>query len=258
MKLFRYIYMFREFILLSLLFISLERLVNGRQLYSFLNPGYHLFVNLALVTVFFLTGAALFISAGREPEDNTPREYFKYFVFIVLVALLNTGSDSTAFSSHLTAGNSITPDVSMNSFSAAGDLKPGPDSDIFNTSGDFIEITKENYYFIVNDIYSAPEKFAGKRISIDGFVYKSKKLKQKEFVIARLIIYCCAADAGIGGLIADAGGINDNFRKNEWLRVEGVLALENKGGEKPAPVLKLESFKRIPADKEPYIYPVYN
>ncbi len=258
MKLLRYIYMFREFILLSLLFITLERLVNGRQLYSFLNPGYHVFVNLAMVTVFFLTGAALFISAGRDLEVDTPQGYFRYFVFIVLIALLNTGSDSTTFSSHLTEGNTLTPDASMNSFSAAGDIKPGPDSDIYNTSGDFIEITKENYYFIVNDIYSAPGKYEGKRISVDGFVYKSKKLKKCDFIIARLIIFCCAADAGIGGFITDASGINESFIKDEWLRVDGVLRLEKRGGEKPAPVLKLESFKRIPADKEPYIYPAYN
>jgi len=258
MKLLRYIYMFREFILLSFLFITLERLVNGRQLYSFLNPGYHIFVNLAMVTVFLLTASALFIAAGRDIKTEVSRDYFKYLVFLVLIGLLNIGPDSEAFNSHVAAGSNITPDASMNSFSSGSDIKPGPDADIYNTSGDFIEITKENYYFIVNDIYSAPEKYEGKRISVDGFVYKSKKLRNCDFIIARLIIYCCAADAGIGGFITDASGINEVFRKDEWLRVDGVLRLEERGGEKPAPVLKLESFKRIPADKEPYIYPVYN
>lgn len=250
--------MFREFVLLSLLFITLERLVNGRKLYSFLNPEYHLFVNLALFTVFVLTAAALFIAAGRDLKTEVYRDYFKYLLFLVLIGILNIDPDNAAFNSHIAEAGNITSGSSINSFSPAGDLKPGPDGDLYNTSGDFIEITKGNYYFIVNDIYSAPEKYQGKKISIDGFVYKSKKLKKNEFIIARLILYCCAADAGMGGVIADAADLNDNLRKDEWIRVEGILKLEKRDGGETVPVLRLESFKRIPADREPYIYPVYN
>lgn len=258
MKLLRYIYMFREFVLLSLLFITLERLVNGRKLYSFLNPEYHPFVNLAMFTVFILTAAALFIAAGRDLKTEVYRDYFKYLLFLILIGLLNIDPDNATFNSHIAEAGNMTSGSSINSFSPAGDPKPGPDRDLYNTSGDFIEITKENYYFIVNDIYSAPEKYQGKRISVDGFVHKSKKLKKNEFIIARLIIYCCAADAGMGGFITDAAGINDNPGKNEWLRVEGILKLEKRDRGETTPVLRLYSFKRIPADKEPYIYPVYN
>ncbi|HOP62765.1 MAG TPA: TIGR03943 family protein [Spirochaetota bacterium] len=258
MKLLRYIYLFREFILLSFLFMTLERMVSGRQLYAFLNPAYHVFVHSALITVFILMVAALFIASGRKIETEMPREYLKYIIFIVLIALLNVGPDSGVFNAHVSDSSDITPEQSMGNFAAGGDISPGADHDIYQTSGDFIEITRDNYYFLVNDMYACPEKYEGKRVSIDGFVYKSKKLGKDEFIIARLIIYCCAVHAGMGGLISDAEEIKESFRKDEWLRVDGTVKLDKSRGERTVPVLMLKSFRRIPPERDPYIYPVYN
>jgi len=220
MKLLRYLSVFREFVLISLLFITIERIVSDKRLANYINPDYHIFVYLALIILLIFAAFAMVLASGRDVNEK-PSGISKYIVFIILIILMNLPHDNTLFYEHLQEERE------------------------FNLQADSSEKTGK--------------KSINMKLEIRGFVYKSKKLKKDRYIIARLIMYCCAADAGITGLIFDAEKTGVSFKKDEWLELYGHIEMQNAGSSgkfEQAPVLIVESYKKIPPESSPYVYPL--
>lgn len=296
MKLLRYIFLFREFIVLSLLFISIEKIVADKQLAGYINPDYHIFVYLALLILFILFIFAMVFSSKNDVHEK-PSGMVNYAVFIVMIIVINLPHDKALFYNHLREQRdfSITAHASEKqgstgqpenrndtngSFSAMrepgdtssenqassgesenGDSAEHPESDLRepgDTSGETIIIYPEKFYAAVEDIFANPEKYINKKLEIVGFVYKSKKLREDRYIIARLVMWCCAADAGVAGLIFNAESTGTDFKKDEWLVLCGHIEMQRAGrdpNDAEIPVLIVESYKRI-APENPYVYPV--
>lgn len=140
-----------------------------------------------------------------------------------------------------------------------GTSLPGAISDKNSSKGEVFKIEQDNFYSAMEDIFKNSEKYQNMKLEVKGFVYKSKKLKKDRYIIARLVMYCCAADAGITGLIFDAEKTGVSFKKDEWLELCGYIEMQNAGSsrkEDKAPVLVVESYKKIPPESSPYVYPV--
>jgi putative membrane protein len=269
MKLLRYLYLFREFVILSLLFITIERIISEKRLANYINPDFNIFINLSLILLLLFAAAAMILASGRDVKEK-PVDAAKYAVFAVLLIVMNIPHDSTQFYAHLQAereftfgsarpvdsnsgGSADLPESWMNEVVTPGDT-PGE----IKFGSDIFKIDKENFYSASEQIFSFPEKFVNRKIQITGFVYKSRKLKDKRYIIARLVMYCCAADAGITGVIFNSEKSGGIFKKDEWLELYGHIEMESAGGgnDDKAPVLVVESYKRIPAESSPYVYPV--
>ena len=114
-----------------------------------------------------------------------------------------------------------------------------------------------NFMTLVDAIYQNIEGFSGKPVSIKGFVYNMKDLDEDHFVISRLLMVCCAADATVVGFICEKDGSEHNFKENDWYEIKGVVkkdmfSLYRQNGEMP--VIKITSYRKIEKLDNPYVY----
>ncbi len=116
-------------------------------------------------------------------------------------------------------------------------------------------------------IYDHPDQAYEQHWRLTCFVYKDPKLTKNYFVMARVVVACCVADATPIGIIAETPDAT-TFKADTWLEVEGVLQKRIvKDADKIQPVSNLQatedgtpyfvvkSWKIVSAPKEPYLVP---
>ena len=116
----------------------------------------------------------------------------------------------------------------------------------------------KNYFRLLNDIGTNLESYIGKKVQINGFVYKDESFKEGEFVVARMLMTCCAADTQTVGLLckwSEAEALN----KDEWISISGVLDIgtylnKSNGKEIKLPAVIVEKVDKIEKIENPYIY----
>lgn len=112
----------------------------------------------------------------------------------------------------------------------------------------------KNYYENLCGIYQDPDAYVGRDIELTGFVFKdSGTLHGDEFVAARLLMVCCAADMQTVGLLCrwpSAAGLEPDT----WVRVTGTLGKAEFNGEY-VPVIEAETVEEAAAPDIVYIYP---
>lgn len=113
-------------------------------------------------------------------------------------------------------------------------------------------LTNENYIEVTNLMMTYPEQFKGKIVRTEGFVYREENFSTNKFVIARLALACCVADAGVVGFLIESSTAK-TLKNDHWLQVEGTFELKKTElGE--VPVLQLLNYKKIAPPKDSYIY----
>lgn len=129
---------------------------------------------------------------------------------------------------------------------------------ILNNKGE-VEFSDKNY---ANSLYELEENlnnYKGKKINIIGFVYREDDFKSDEFVVARMIMSCCAADAQVGGVMCNWTN-TASLQKDEWISVEGTVdSMVHKDQESDdsliLPVIKVSKIENIKKPDQIYIYP---
>lgn len=125
--------------------------------------------------------------------------------------------------------------------------------DILDKEGN-IKINEENYIDALSEIYSDIEKYKGKNIEIDGFVFRNDSMKQNQFLVARNVITCCIADAGLFGYLLESDNL-DNIPDNTWILVKGKLRkIEFHGDYVPGIEVKKEGISFPMRPKNEYIF----
>lgn len=97
-----------------------------------------------------------------------------------------------------------------------------------------------------------PEFYKGKKVNLDGFIFKPSNLESGEFYIARYTIRCCVADAAPTGIKVKYD-IEDKFRVGDWVRVSGEFDIDDSKGYQDI-VVKTESVEAIEIPEKQYIF----
>ncbi len=85
-----------------------------------------------------------------------------------------------------------------------------------------IEFDDMSYYTYYNEIYDAMESMIGREIRVTGFVHSEEHLGGDQFIVARMMLWCCTSDAMMLGF----HGTYDQGRippENTWVDVSGTL-----------------------------------
>ena len=122
---------------------------------------------------------------------------------------------------------------------------------VFFDDGNFAQILED----MMRDIY----RYKGNKAVITGFVFREADFDEQEFVVGRLMMTCCAADAQIVGLLSrweDA----KTLKQDQWVRVMGTIDVTNfydkfLGQEHEVPVIQVEKVELIEKPAAQYIYP---
>ncbi|CAM3686353.1 TIGR03943 family protein [Aeromicrobium ponti] len=97
-------------------------------------------------------------------------------------------------------------------------------------------------------------KFKGREIEFQGFVYKEEGLNSNQLVVSRFLITHCVADASMIGFLSeleDAPKLYDNM----WIKVTGVIDAATYNGAE-LPLIKIKKWEEIEEPFIPYLYPI--
>lgn len=120
-----------------------------------------------------------------------------------------------------------------------------------------ITVANEDFGYWLSELYVNMEKYTGYAITMTGFVYKDPALMAKdEFVPARLMMWCCAADLAPTGLLCKYGKASE-LKEDAWVTVEGTLFIgKTKYDNAEYDDIQVSVTKITPAKEvEGYIYP---
>lgn len=116
-----------------------------------------------------------------------------------------------------------------------------------------IVVNDNNFLSSISDITNNYKKYQGKSIEISGFIYKNSMLENNQFVIARMLMVCCAADASPVGLLVSCNE-SEFLEERGWYTVSGVISSGTYNGKEIA-VISAKSLRRIETPVEQYVYP---
>ena len=165
--------------------------------------------------------------------------------------------DSMSLSSINTAGNEVILDegsdnnVSEQKVSGIGDNTSKSNKGLL-LQGDTIIMEDSSFVPWIQELYDNFGKYEDKKIQVVGFVFKDKEFKQDEFVTARYMMNCCAADMQLVGILCNYQGAE--LKKDSWVKVSGKIQMGQFDGQK-MPVIAVENVVPEDKPKNEFVYP---
>lgn len=86
-----------------------------------------------------------------------------------------------------------------------------------------IIMDEENFLQLLEDLWCNTDAYLGRDLEMLGFVYEDPALGPHDFVVARLVMTCCAADAEVAGLLCRYSE-RHALTPGQWVTVRGTLA----------------------------------
>jgi putative membrane protein len=122
-----------------------------------------------------------------------------------------------------------------------------------------IEFDDQNYFEILGKIGDDTEKYKGRKVIVSGFVYKDEDFKTDEFVVARLMMSCCAADSQVVGLMSKWPNA-ETLEKEVWVKIEGTIDStrykeKDSDIEMELPIIIVNKVEEIQKPDNIYVYP---
>ncbi|MBO7745715.1 TIGR03943 family protein [Paenibacillus sp. MWE-103] len=117
---------------------------------------------------------------------------------------------------------------------------------------DLISVRAEGFLEKATTLSMYMDNFQGKTLDVSGFVYREPDMKPDQFIVSRLAMTCCSADAVPYGFLVEGAGTG--LKADTWVRVKGEIGKTVYGGNTILRI-KAASVAKIAAPKDPYVYP---
>jgi putative membrane protein len=174
-----------------------------------------------------------------------------------IAAAYTSEEDQPTESTVAASSETAVSDLQTETQSDTGEEEAIADLPGLNEKNKRITVSNDDFSFWLATLYEDMEKYKGYTISMTGFVFRDPEIMAKnEFVPARLMMSCCAADLSPAGVFCEydkAAGLTEN----SWVTVEGTLIIgqyEYEGEKYDEP--RIAVTKITPASKvEDYVYP---
>lgn len=115
-------------------------------------------------------------------------------------------------------------------------------------------MSDNNFYECMNEIYSNMDKYDGVQIEVVGFVFNDNEgFSDNEFVPARMMMTCCAADMVPVGFLCHYDKAS-GLKADAWVKVTGTIGKTQFDGE-TVPYIKAESVEKTEKPDVEYVYP---
>lgn len=162
---------------------------------------------------------------------------------------------SQASSAADTSSNSDTSGTTEKTSANSGDDDSlSKQDDLLLSKDGSVQVSDAQFYPWLQEIFTNIKRYEGAKITMKGFVFKDPTcMKAKEFIPARLLMWCCSADLTPCGIVCEYDKSAD-LKKNTWVTVTGVIHLGKYQG-KPEPQITVTSVKPAEKPKEEYVYP---
>lgn len=121
---------------------------------------------------------------------------------------------------------------------------------------DVIQVEEEGFLEILTALDLYKNNFVGKTIEISGFVYREDDMGDNQFVVGRMAMQCCSADAMPYGFLVHWGR-GEELAKDTWISLQGTIGLTEYNGYE---IIAVDARKitKIDAPADPYVYPYFD
>lgn len=229
--------------LAGLLGLHLYLLMSG-QIVTFIAPSYVIIVKIStvLLAVFMIY---LLVTFNKKKETITTglSQVAPFLPIFVALFYIPTNSAVTTV-----AVMPQSDQVNIDGFFMGGSGGATPEQ----TENTTLDFTNENFVSLYNMIYS-DDTVGGKKITITGFASLDQRVGKGRFIIARMVMVCCAADMIPIGVICQAGEGMEFLDKN-WYEVTGILTYEDTSDGSRQPIIMVTGDKKIEQPETPYVY----
>ncbi len=148
-----------------------------------------------------------------------------------------------------------------------------PDTSFYFTSGDYearmqkqlndllahdkTVISPDHFLAAMETLYRFPERFMGKEIAFDGFIFHDEETPSNFAFVFRFGIIHCIADAGVFGMLVELPE-DAELDNDQWVHVNGELStLYYQPFKTTIPYVKVKNWSLIDAPQEQYVYRRY-
>lgn len=100
------------------------------------------------------------------------------------------------------------------------------------------------------DMYK--EHFAGKKIRLQGFVFREEDMPPDSFALTRFLVMCCTADAVPFAVLARGDEV-PALEEDAWIELEGTIEVEQVNGEERLQI-RADQIRSVEQPTSPYIY----
>lgn len=229
-----------------------ELLVSGRILF-FLHPKMVKFAYLSLVIFAVLSvyeGYRLFKTAG------VGRKPFKWGITLYILPLILLLMRPELMDAETLKNKAV--QIGQQAALTGSEIAQNPSEPTTLPVAPLPEVIDDGFVKMVTATQNDLAGHIGKTIELQGFVYMQDSFKPNEFVVSRLAITCCAADAAVIGILSRYDG-EMAIRPDQWVSVKGVISEtlikdEESGFEFKMPLLLIETLEEIEPFDNPYVY----
>ncbi|SCY44349.1 TIGR03943 family putative permease subunit [Alkaliphilus peptidifermentans] len=239
-------------ILIGFSYYIYNLLMTAEILY-FVHPRMIKFVIAALLVFILLT---IFQVKKLTRRSNSSKIKIGYIMFILPLLIGTTIApqglnEEVALKRGISVANTQSNNTSL--FRKTIDESKG-----FRTE-EILDITPDIFDGALSHMKNSVDDYVGQRVRISGFIEKQDTYPTSTFVVARMLMVCCAADTLVKGLLAEWEGIDD-FEKFQWVEIEGIIEKTEfyddwLGQSYVAPIIKVDTIKEIERPTELYVYP---
>nr|WP_286672867.1 TIGR03943 family protein [Anaeromonas gelatinilytica] len=116
-----------------------------------------------------------------------------------------------------------------------------------------IIMDSDNYVRWMQEIYENIEKYNGNKIQVTGFVFKDDQFNDNEFVPARMMMVCCAADVQPVGFLCRYEN-EVELETDTWVKVHGTITKDGfKGND--IPIIEADKVENTAKPEVDYVFP---
>lgn len=221
---------------------------------------------LCFMAIVFLLWAGLRFRDLLRPQHRNQATHCLILIVPTLLLLLPLGaiSSSSGYGSAqasfsgtaVSPGTASTPITPGTSGAAAGSSENGAakKSSLSLAKDGSVQVSDDQFYPWLSELYANMDKFDGKLITIEGFVYRdSSAMKANQFVPARMLMYCCAADLVPCGMLCEYDKASE-LKVGAWVTVTGTIRIETERDQRQ-PVISVLQIVSANPPAEAYVYP---
>lgn len=230
-------------------------LISTKKLYLFIHPRLTIYMYFSLF-IFMILSLLQIKKIFKVKGGHAKAASTIFLLPLVLVYIVNPqGLNAEIASQKGYSTNSY--GVASNPSTTAPTTSQTDESINSDLQGNLIKPNEQNYSDVVNEIMYNANKYKGKKITLGGFVYEDGSFPKDTFVIGRMLIICCAADAELTGLAVKMD--NSTLQKDQWVEVTGTIDVmpnfdKEDTDDKIIPVIKVTNVKPMTKPSNPYIY----
>jgi len=191
-----------------------------------------------------------------EPKNRKFKKGYLIFMIPVLLALfVSPQGISSAM-----ANNKGVYVISKSQLDSVQEASNTPSDSVSDSASDVPQIIDIiDFPKVMMEMYLSPKTYEGKTVRVHGFIYRSPDDPENSFMVSRMLVSCCAADAQVAGFKSEWDMAN-TLKDEGWYLIEGKVKLVSVynplfKSDEIISVIEVESAVETEPLENPYIYP---